>query len=170
MKFLCVFALVLCMCAACSKNDNDNTTINYTDSYFMQQASYSNNAEISAGAIAASKGSYDSVRMFGSMMVADHGKAEFSLDSLASSLSITIPLTPDSAHQAMAAYLQTLSGHMFDTAYINAQVQDHMNTISLFQQELSDGNNQQIKDYANKNLPVIEMHLQEAQSIQQTIQ
>src|SRR4051812_30608475 len=120
MKYLCVFALATFVCAACNKNDNDNTTVNSTDSYFMQQASYSNNAEISAGSIAASHGSYDSVRIFGSMMVSDHGNAESSLDSIASSLNITIPSTPDSAHQAMATYLQTLSGHTFDTAYINA--------------------------------------------------
>jgi len=156
-------------CTACLK-DNDNTVVNGTDSYFMQQASYSNNAEISAGAIAASKGNYDSIRAFGSMMVSDHGNAQSDLSSLAASLNMTVPSTADSAHQAMAVYLQTLSGETFDTAYINAQVKDHMAAIAIFQQELSDGNNQEIKRYANTYLPIIQMHLQEAQSIQQTIQ
>jgi hypothetical protein len=32
------------------------------------------------------------------------------------------------------------------------------------------GNNQQVINYANKYLPVIQMHLQEAQNIQQLIQ
>jgi putative membrane protein len=169
MKYLCALAIIF-MLASCSNNDDDNTTLNSADTYFMQQASYSNNAEISAGAIAASKGSYDSVRTFGVMMVSDHGAAQNSLDSLASTFSVNIPPTADSAHQAMAAYLSTLSGNSFDTAYINAQVKDHVTTITIFQQELSDGNNQQIKDYAQKYLPVIQMHLQEAQSIQQTIE
>jgi len=170
MKYLCGFALVMFVCAACNKNDNDNTTVNATDSYFMQQASYSNNDEISAGAIAASRGNYDSVRMFGSMMVSDHGNAESSLDSIATSLNITIPSAPDSLHQAMAAQLQTLSGNVFDTTYIGAQVRDHMTAIAIFQTELSSGNNQQVLNYAAKYLPIIQMHLQEAQSIQQTIQ
>ena len=169
MKYLCLFGLATLVLAACSKNDNDNTTLNSTDNFFMQQASYSNNAEISAGSIAASKGGYDSVRMFGGMMVVDHGNAESSLDSIASSLNITIPSTPDSLHQVMALHLQTLSGHTFDTTYINAQVKDHMATIAIFQQELSSGNNQQVKNYANQKLPVIQMHLQEAQSIQAAI-
>jgi putative membrane protein len=170
MKYLFVCAAIAFICADCSHNDNDNTTVSNADSYFMQQASYSNYAEISAGAIAASKGGDDSVRMFGSMMVADHGNAQSSLDSIASSLNVTVPNTADSVHQAMAAQLQTLSGNTFDTAYINAQVKDHMATIAIFQQEISGGNNAQVKAYANKNLPIIQMHLQEAQSIQQRIQ
>lgn len=171
MKYICVFALAMFVCAACNKKDNDYTTVNSTDAYFMQQASYANNDEISAGAVAASRGSYDSVRVFGSMMVSDHGNAESELDSLASSLDvIAIPSTPDSLHQAMTTQLQNLSGNVFDTTYIGAQVRDHIITINLFEYELSAGNNQQVKNYANKYLPILQMHLQEAQSIQQTIQ
>jgi putative membrane protein len=70
----------------------------------------------------------------------------------------------------MAAQLQTLSGNVFDTTYIGAQVRDHILTIQIFQQELSNGNNQQVKNYANKYLPVIQMHLQEAQNIQTAVQ
>jgi putative membrane protein len=169
MKYLCVLAMVF-MYAACSNDDDDNANLNETDVYFMQQASYSNNAEITAGSIAASKGSYDSVRTYGTMMVSHHGEAQNALDSLASALSVSIPSTADSAHQAMAAYLQTLSGYSFDTAYINAQVKDHMATIAVFQKELSEGNNQLVLNYAQQNLPIIEMHLEEAQTIQQSIQ
>src|ERR1044072_7702392 len=105
MKYLCVVAAIMFFSTACSNDDDDNAAVNSADAYFMQQASYSNNAEISAGSIAASKGSYDSVRMFGVMMVAHHGEAQNQLDSVATDLNITIPSMPDSAHQAMAVYL-----------------------------------------------------------------
>lgn len=170
MKYLFVCAAILFTCARCSKNDNDNTTVNSTDSYFLQQVSYSNLDEVSAGNIAAIKGNYDSVRTFGSMMISDHTMAQASLDSIGAALNAVLPSAPDSVHQAMAAQLQTLSGNTFDTTYIGAQIRDHMTTISIFQAELSAGNNQQVINYANKYLPVIEMHLQEAQMIQQTIQ
>jgi putative membrane protein len=164
---LCVLFFVF---ASCNKNDNNNTSLNSQDNYFLQQASYSNYAEINAGSIAAVRGSVDSVRMFGSMMVSDHGEAQSSLDSLGNKFTVALPTTPDSAHLAMADTLQTLSGHEFDTAYIGSQVRDHMTSIALFQQELAAGNNQEIKNYANKYLPIIEMHLQDAQNIQQQIQ
>ena len=171
MKCLFACAIVVFMCVGCSTDDDDdNATVNGQDTYFMQQASYSNYAEVNAGAIAAVKGSYDSIRMFGSMMVSDHGGAQNELDSLAGAFGVTVPSAPDSAHQAWAVYLQTLSGHTFDTAYINAQVKDHMATIAIFQQELSGGNNAQVKAYAFKHLPAIQTHLQEAQSIQQSLQ
>ena len=170
MKLISLCFVISLLAVNCSKDDNDNNNVNSQDNYFMQQASFSNYDEISAGAIAASKGNYDSVRIFGSMMVANHGNAQSSLDSLVSSLNVTVPSTPDSLHQAMATQLQSLSGNAFDTTYIGAQVRDHMITIDIFQQEISGGNNQQVLDYARKNLPIIQMHLQEAQSIQQQIQ
>jgi len=169
MKFFLAVIGFSFLVASCSKDDDDNG-VNSQDSFFMQQASFSNYNEISAGAIAASKGDYDSVRMFGSMMVADHGNAQSSLDSLAGTLNITVPSAPDSVHQAMAIKLQSLSGNVFDTTYIGAQVRDHMLTIAIFQQEISGGNNKQVLDFAKKNLPVIQMHLMEAQSIQATVQ
>ncbi len=169
MKYLLVFATIMLIYVSCSKSNNNNNVVNSQDSLFMKMVSYSNNDEIGAGAIAATKGSYDSVNMFGSEMVSDHGKAEKSLDSVAGNLNISVPSTPDSAHQAIAAMLQTLSGHTFDTTYINGQVTDHMNTLTVFQQELSNGNNQQVKNYAQTNLPMIQMHLQMAQAIQQAL-
>jgi putative membrane protein len=169
MKFIFVCFFISLLAINCSKDD-DNNNVNSQDMFFMQQASFSNYNEISAGSIAASKGSYDSVRIFGSMMVADHGNAQASLDSLASSLNVPVPSTADSVHQAMATQLQSLSGNVFDTTYMGAQVRDHMLTIAIFQQEISGGNNQQVLDFARKNLPVIQMHLQEAQSIQQQVQ
>lgn len=170
MKFLSLCFIAALIISGCSNDDDDNTTINSTDFYFLQQASYSNLDEVSAGAIAAVRGSYDSVRIFGSMMVSDHGTAQAELDSIGSALSVTLPNEPDSVHKAMAAQLQTLSGNVFDTTYIGAQVTDHMLTIQIFQQEISNGNNQQVKNYANKYLPVIQTHLQHAQSIQAAVQ
>ena len=165
MKLVSLFFALSVLSIACSNND-DNATVTSQDSYFMQQAAYSNFAEISAGSIASLKGNNDSVRLFGTMMVADHGTAESALDSLGNALHVSLPSTPDTAHIAVAAMLQTLSGNVFDTTYIGAQVKDHINTIALFQQELASGNNTQVKNYATKYLPKIQMHLEEAQRIQ----
>ena len=159
-------SIVLFSTAACNKDDDANNFVNATDSSFLVKASYSNNAEVGAGSIAAVKGNVDSVKMFGGMMVSDHSSAQTSLDSIATFLQIITPSTPDAVHIAKAAYLQTLSGHTFDTAYINAQVIDHQATVAIFQQELLNGNDQFVKNFATSHLPIIEMHLQEALDIQ----
>jgi putative membrane protein len=167
MKTLTRISLLLVCLIGCNKKDVIiDATLNKADVYFMQQASYANLDEIGAGALAASKGNYDSVKMFGTMMVTDHTKAQSSLEELGNNLNVQLPTEPDPAHQAKLAILLTLSGYEFDTAYINAQVIDHYATITLFETEISTGRNPLVKSYANTNLPVLKMHLEEALSIQ----
>lgn len=74
----CLLALV--SLGACTK-DKDKT-LNDVDTNFMVQAAYSNLAEIDAGALAASKGQKDSVKMYGAMMVQEHTLAHTELKAL----------------------------------------------------------------------------------------
>ena len=161
-RFVFAFGFLI---AACSKEE-DKTTLNDYDKYFIQQAAYANLAEINTGSIAATHGNSDSVISFAHMMVSDHTQAEAGLDSLSASLNLQLPVTPDSAHQAMAIQLNTLYGYVFDTTYTGSQIRDHMNTVLLSNSEVALGNNQQLINYVNKYLPLIQMHLQEAQTIQ----
>ncbi len=167
MKKTFVLSALLLLAVACGKNPNPpGQTPSKGDILFLKTASYSNWAEVVAGGIAAINGNLDSVKMFGGMMVQDHGKAEAKLTSIASSLNTPIPQTPDSAHLATDALLKTLSGYKFDTTYINGQVVDHIKTIAAFNQEISVGVNSTVVNYAKTNLPTIQMHLQEALAIQ----
>jgi putative membrane protein len=73
--------------------------------------------------------------------------------------------TIDAAHVTLMQTLQGLSGRAFDSTYIVNQVSDHQKTVTDFQTELSSGSRSEVKDYANKYLPKIQMHLQKADSI-----
>ncbi len=158
-------AAAVLLLSSCDKNGNDNS-VTSADQDFMVKASYSNWAEVGAGGLASTKGNADSVKMFGTMMIADHSNAQASLDSAGKAYNVILPTEPDETHKAKAAYLQTLSGYTFDTAYINAQVIDHQTTVTLFQQEASAGNNLTVKAFVATHLPIIQMHLQEALDIQ----
>ena len=71
----------------------------------------------------------------------------------------------DSQHTALLQTLQGLSGREFDSTYIVNQIADHQKTVDDFQAELNAGSKTEVKDYANKYLPKIQMHLQQADSI-----
>jgi predicted outer membrane protein len=71
-----------------------------------------------------------------------------------------------SKHQVTMNRLEALSGNEFDQQYIDTQVSSHKETIELFQQEISSGKNAQLRQFAQKNLPLIKKHLQEALAIQ----
>jgi putative membrane protein len=156
---------VFVACSDDDDNDNLNPGLSAMDQLFVQKAAFGNKAEIDAGQLASTQGSESMVKMFGTMMVSDHQTAYNELAGLTSNWSISIPQTPDSVHIAKKQYLMTLSGHTFDTAYMMSQVKDHHETVDLFQMEADSSKQQQLKDYANKYLPAIKMHLHLADSI-----
>jgi putative membrane protein len=166
-----VCTIISIILAGCKKDhDNDHNDLNSKDRNFLINASYSNNDEVDAGNLASSQGSHEAVKIFGATMVNDHSTAETELKMLADSLNVAIPLEPDSAHKAMKQTLMSLSGMAFDTTYTRAQITDHQNTIALMQDEISNGQSDRVKRYANKYLPKVRMHLMAADSLLQYLQ
>ena len=164
--FIAASALALIL-VACDKDDDDE--INGTDQNFVRMASISNNAEVMAGQLAATKATAPMVKTFGASMVTEHTQAQTDLKTRASEVSISASDTVDAEHRALMTRLNTLSGYSFDTAYMNSQVKDHQKTIDFFQTEINDGQHQRIKSYANDYLPHIQMHFNKADSIRKAL-
>lgn len=135
------------------------------DRDFVVTAAQGNIAEIQAGKLAGEKGNKDSVRLFGSAMVADHTKALKELDDLVNDELMMLPTEPDAEHKALKLRLDSLNGYVFDTVYMNAQLKDHVKTIVLFETEASLGTDAGLQGYAAKTLPVLKEHLMMAQKI-----
>jgi putative membrane protein len=166
----CLVANVLFF-TACSDEDDDinNPVISERDETFMIKASQGNWAEVDMGRTADSISANDAISMFGQMMVADHTNSQHELEDIGESWLIDLPDEPDSLHKALKQQLLTLSGYSFDTAYIHGQVRDHQATIALFEDAAANSDQQRLKDYANKYLPGIRMHLHHADSIAMTM-
>jgi putative membrane protein len=164
-----VFAGVFTACQRDDDGGGVNDNVNTADRNFVMMASLSNNAEISAGQVAATKGTSNMVKSFGQQMVAEHTLAQADLKSRASAVSLMAPDTVDAEHKALMARLNTLSGYSFDTAYMNSQVKDHAKTLDIFNMEISGGNNQRIRSYATDNVGHIQMHYTRADSIRKAL-
>lgn len=159
-------SISIALLSACKNDDDDsNNSMNNTDRNFMTMASYGNYNEIDAGGVAVSHGNTTMVTSFGSMMQMDHGVAQSDLSAMGARKNVSLPTGPDSAHIAMKQMLMTLSGRSFDTAYMNAQVRDHQATIDLFQDEIANGRDGEVKNFASTKLPVIQHHHHMADSI-----
>jgi putative membrane protein len=160
-------AVLLIAFSGCKKDDDNNDSgLNDTDRTFMTNAAYSNNAEVDAGTIAASRGNMGMVRDFGTMMAADHSTAQAELVTLGTQVGYSnLPATPDSAHIRISNMLKTMSGRAFDSSYMKQQVVDHQNTISLMQNEIANGRDQRVKNFATTKLPIIQHHKHMADSI-----
>jgi len=168
-KVILMGSVLVVLLTACDKDDDDNDTLNSTDQMFITQVAIGNTAEVQAGQLAATKGTSAGVKAFGQMMVTEHSQAQTELKNIGTTAGMNVKDSVDPAHQLLVQRLSTLTGKSFDTAYINSQVVDHQNTLNIFQTEISSGNNQNVKSYAGKYLPNIQLHYNKADSIRKAL-
>jgi putative membrane protein len=165
MKRLFCWALAITGFVYSACDDDDNDGIQEVDRTFVMNASEANLAEIELGQLASTKSATPEVAAFGQMMVAEHQPALDELDSIADAKDLTTTTELNAKHQALKQRLSTLMGYQFDTAYMRSQVVDHQNTAALLQNEMNGGRDQDLKNYASKYLPHVQMHLDEAEEI-----
>ena len=135
------------------------------DNAFVIKAAQANMAEVELGRVAAEKAMRDEVKKFGQMMVEDHTKAGDELKTIATQKNVTWPTEIDREHKALQSKLSGLSGAEFDRAYMQAMVDGHKKVAADVRKESTSGKDSDVKAWAAKTLPTVEMHLKQAESI-----
>ena len=136
-----------------------------TDTTFLNEASRSGIEEVAAGQAAQTKAGSPAIRRYAARMVSDHTTANQDLMTLAQSKQITPVSSPDDAHTAMMTKMQGERGRRFDRDYMQGQVQDHQMAVTLFDNEVQNGTDPDVKAFAVKNLPTMQAHLKMAQQL-----
>jgi putative membrane protein len=148
-----------------TNNNNNSQNLNSQDRTFMMKVAQGNRAEIDLGSVAAGRSADTAVQNFALMMVNDHTKAQGDLKVLTSNKSVGFADSVDAKHKALKVQLSNMTGRQFDSAYVMNMVLDHQQTDSLFAAEQSGGSDADVKAYANKYRPAIQMHLQDAKTL-----
>jgi len=151
-----------------TKTDSSATTV-LPDTAFASKAAVLGMAEVALGKMASTKGTNSQIKDFGKMMVKDHGKANAELMSIAKTKNITLPAALDAEHQAKSDSLTKLSGKDFDKGYVQVMIEGHKKTLALMQSEASNGKDAELKAFAAKTAPVVQMHLSAIMKIQDSI-
>jgi putative membrane protein len=182
--------------AACSKKDNsavdttaasstvsaDTSTMKngapaagtWTDANIVALLDEANAADSSAGAVAATKGTAAAVRDFGKRMMRDHHQLRAQGQALAKKLNVT-PAAPSddpvapAAQKEMDTLNSTAKGKDFDRAYIDAEVDAHKAVLDLATKAAGITQTAELKNLIQKAAPVIQGHLDKAESIQKTL-
>jgi putative membrane protein len=141
------------------------TTLSETDQTFIKKAAEGGIAEVQLAQTAQQKTENDQVKQFAQRMIDDHTKNNQQLVEVATSLGVTPPTEPDAMQQKAAARLASLSGAKFDRAYVHNQIHDHEMMLKLLQNEASNGENPQLKSFADQTLPIIKEHLALAEQL-----
>ncbi len=179
LNFVATGALAALICAApqslyaqnsMSKMDaGSSKMMKGADAAFAMKAAQGGMAEVQLGQLATQKATSPEVKAFGQKMVDDHTKANDQLKSVASQESMTLPTALNGKDSALYTKLQNESGSKFDQDYAKAMVKDHQEDVKEFQKESTSGKDPQIKSFASQTLPILQMHLQDAQKLESSV-
>jgi putative membrane protein len=131
---------------------------------FVKKAALDGMTEVELAKVALQQSKDEKVRAFAERMVADHGKANKELASVAKSKQIDVPMALDAEHQAMVQSLSGKSGAAFDAAYSEHMRADHAKAVALFE-GASKGTDTELATFAKKTLPTLQEHKKMADAL-----
>jgi putative membrane protein len=137
--------------------------LNAADFNFVGQANLGAPFQVDSGRIAETKSTRAAIRSYAHLMVTSHIPVVDALNAILRRKGITPSNTL--LHGAYDAMLFTLSadhGTAFDQNYVNGQVEYQKGNAALFQQEIQNGSDPDLRQFARETLPKIEDHLQRA--------
>jgi putative membrane protein len=134
------------------------------DRTFVTEAADGGLAEVQLGQLAEQKATSAQVKEFAQRMVRDHTQANQELIQLGKSENLNVPTQLDATHKSEMDRLTAMTGNAFDAAYMQHMVQDHQKTVTEFQKQAQSGSDPALKAFAQKQLPILQQHLQMAQA------
>ncbi|MCU0951020.1 MAG: DUF4142 domain-containing protein [Burkholderiaceae bacterium] len=124
--------------------------------------------EVQAGKLAQERGQSAVVKQFGQMLEQDHTQANNELVQLAASKGVEVPRQMDKAHQARIDTLRKAPSAEFDRLFIEQVGRaDHKKDIAEFERVVRESNDADVRGFAQKTLPVLKKHLEQAQQLAQ---
>lgn len=135
---------------------------------FIHKAWNIDNFEIRAGQHALNKTNNQAVRDYATMIVADHNNAEGELKPIVDAAGLAMPTAPgslDSQHQGNLDRLGGLSAAQFDAHFRQQQIDGHERALTLFRDYAKNGENAELKSWAQRSVSMLERHLDQAKSL-----
>lgn len=133
---------------------------------FLQKAVRGNAFELQTSQLALKRTNTPEVKAFAQKMITDHTKAEDELTVLLKALAITEPSAAlEPAQIEEIKLMQGVQNQDFDRIYVNAQINAHEAAVAAFRTFGASGSPPQVRAWAAKTLPTLEMHLAEVRKL-----
>ena len=133
---------------------------------FLTKSANSGLAEVQLAKLAQQKATIDAVKNFAAMLERDHTAVNEQVKSLAGQRNVSLPAAPSEDKQKMYSDMEKMTGKAFDKEYISMMVKSHNDGISLFEDTKANASDIDVKNFADKTLPALKMHLDSAKAIQ----
>lgn len=135
-------------------------------SEFLKKVTNAGMAEIQLAKLAQQKATIDAVKNFASMLERDHTAVNDQVKNLAGQRNVSLPTAPSDDKQKMYTDMEKMTGKAFDKDYISMMVKAHNDGINLFEDTKTNATDIDVKNFADKTLPTLRMHLDSAKAIQ----
>jgi putative membrane protein len=140
--------------------------LNAVDFNFVGQATLGALFQIDSGRLAEAKGTTAAIRSYAHLMVTSHIPVVDALNTILKKKSITPSNTLlHGAYDAMIFTLKADQRAVFDRNYLNGQVDYQKGNAALFEQEIQNGSDPDLKEFARQTLPKIVDHLHRAERL-----
>jgi len=149
-----------------NSNTTNNVVTDEKSSEFLKKVTNSGMAEIQLAKLVQQKATIDAVKNFAAMLERDHTAVNQQVKTLADQRSVALPTTVSDDKQKMYTDMEKMTGKAFDKHYISMMVKAHNDGISLFEDTRSNASDIDVKNFADKTLPALKMHLDSAKAIQ----
>lgn len=136
------------------------------DAQWVSDVVAMNMAEINAHTAAQSHATTSDVKMHAKHMLTDHKKMGDEMMAYASKKNITLPTAPPDEKVKMLEDVNAKKGKDWDMAYLDAQVNDHKETIAKFESGEQTVTDPELKAMITKTLPTLRDHLKMVEDAQ----
>ena len=141
-------------------------TLNAIDFNFVGQANLGAPFQIDSGRLAETKATSAAIRGYAHLMVTTHIPVVDALNVILRKKNITPSNTLlHGAYDAMIFTLEADHRTAFDRNYVNGQVEYQKGNAALFEQEIQNGADPDLKELARQTLPKIVDHLHRAEKL-----
>ena len=141
-------------------------TLNAVDFNFVGQANLGAPFQVDSGRLAETKGTSAAIRSYAHLMVTSHIPVVDALNVILKRKNIARSNTLlHGAYDATISTLEADRGAEFDRDYANGQVEYQKGNAALFEQEIQNGTDPDLKQFARQTLPKIVDHLQRAEKL-----
>jgi putative membrane protein len=144
-------------------------TSTLTDQEFVKKIGQVNQAEIRLGRLAGRRADTQAVKDLGRRLKEDHMKADDMLRGLSKKKGWEVPLDPSREQNALYDRLDILNQKDFDREFTSAVVKDHEKMIPIVEDFGKNGNDADLKAYANEILPNLKRHAETAKNLEKKI-
>ena len=134
---------------------------------FVDTIAGSDMFEIQSGKLAETMGSTAAVKDFGKKLVTDHTKSSSELKAAAAKTTpvVALPMILPADLKAKITALKATKGADFDKLFAEQQTEGHQTALDALKAYAAGGDQESLKGFASKAVPVVQGHLTDVQGM-----